>query len=372
MQNNILKNVDFTLQSEISNSFRCKMAANSLDIDVKKKSIHHLKIDNINIPEKWNIGLIYGASGSGKTTLAKHLFGNDIFSLNFDENKSVLDLMPENIEYKECAKILSAIGLTSVPCWIRPIKTLSNGQKARVEAVLLMCSNNEIVIIDEFTSVVDRTTAKIMSFCLNKFAKKQNKKIILLSCHADILEWLKPDWQIDCNKQQFELPKSDAFFFTKREQLKFTIKKADRNTWRYFSKYHYLNENLPGGSIFCYGLFMGENQIGFQCFANYVPFKDGYKKIYHSNRTVIHPDYAGLGLGILLINETSKHLKKDINCKIMAKFSAAPIYNSMIKNKQWKFLGSKTLMGKMKKGGNMEKDTFREYGVKTYHFEYIG
>lgn len=34
-------------------------AANSLDIDVNKKSTHHLKIDNINIPKEWNIGLIY-------------------------------------------------------------------------------------------------------------------------------------------------------------------------------------------------------------------------------------------------------------------------------------------------------------------------
>ena len=29
---------------------------------------------------------------------------------------------------------------------------------------------------------------------------------------------------IDCNKQIFELPKSDVFFFNKREQLEFKIK----------------------------------------------------------------------------------------------------------------------------------------------------
>ena len=43
----------------------------------------------------------------------------------------------------------------------------------------------------------------------------------------------------------------------------------------------------------------------------------------------------------------------------------------MIKQKQWKFLGEKRLMGKMKTGGNMgNKSTFRECGVKTYNFEF--
>ena len=43
--------------------------------------------------------------------------------------------MPEEFEYKECASMLTGIGLNSVPCWIRPVKTLSSGQKARAEAV---------------------------------------------------------------------------------------------------------------------------------------------------------------------------------------------------------------------------------------------
>ena len=64
----IPKTIDITLKSKVSTDFRCQVAANALDIDVKKKSIHHLKIENINIPNQWNIGLVYGNSGSGKTT----------------------------------------------------------------------------------------------------------------------------------------------------------------------------------------------------------------------------------------------------------------------------------------------------------------
>ena len=33
-----------------------------------------------------------------------------------------------------------------------------------------------------------------MSFALQKYLRKHNKKIIVASCHYDILEWLMPDW----------------------------------------------------------------------------------------------------------------------------------------------------------------------------------
>lgn len=133
-----------------------------------------------------------------------------------------------------------------------------------------------------------------------------------------------------------------------------------------------MSENLPGGAIHLYGLFHGDKQIGFQCFANYTPDRKGKKRIYHSNRTVIHPDYQGLGLGIKIINESSELLIKKERCKIMAKFSAMPVYKAMKKQTQWRFLGAKRLMGKIKTGGSMDRSSgFREAGIKTYHFEYI-
>jgi ABC-type lipoprotein export system ATPase subunit/GNAT superfamily N-acetyltransferase len=367
------KTIDIKLQSEVFKSFKCQVAANSLDIDIDKKSIHHLHVENVNMPKEWNIGLIYGASGSGKTTLATTLFGKDIFSSVLNPDLPIIEQFPKSFSYEECAALLNGIGLNSVPCWIRPVKTLSNGQQARAEAALLMCQDKDIVFIDEWTSVVDRTVAKAMSVCIHKFAKKHNKRLVLLSCHYDILEWLKPDWLIDCNTQKFELPRSDDFFFSEREQLQFDIREIGRGSWRYFSKYHYLSELLPGGKLYLYGLFLGDIQIGFQCFANYTPHRKGTVIIYHSNRTVVHPDYNGLGLGIKLINETSKLLKRKVYCRIMAKFSSIPVFKAMRKQPQWKFLGETRLMGKMKTGGNMDrKSGFRDKGVKSFNFEYFG
>lgn len=188
------------------------MACDSLDIDIHKKSVHHLKIENINVPDNWNIGIIYGASGSGKTSLVRTIFGDDAFQAVMNEDEPIINQLPKELNYEQCSGILNGIGLTAVVCWVRPVKTLSNGQRARAEAALLMTLQKDIVFIDEWTSVVDRTVAKAMSHCIQKFARANNKKIILLSCHHDIVEWVKPDWMIDCNKQEFQLPASDGFF----------------------------------------------------------------------------------------------------------------------------------------------------------------
>lgn len=365
------------LQSEVFKTFRCQRAANSLDIDTGKKSVHELRV-SADLEAPFQIGLIVGASGSGKTTLAKKIFGDDCFKSELDVDKPIIEQFPAAMTYDECAAALSGIGLTSVPCWIRPVKTLSNGQKARAEAALLMVGQKEITVIDEWTSVVDRTVAKAMSHCVQKFARKFNKKIILLSCHYDVLEWINPDWVIDCNKQEFIdrrllQPEERG----KREPLQFDIRQVDRKSWKYFSKYHYLSDTLPGGKIFTYGLFHGANQIGFQCFANYVPKRPGNKIIFHSNRTVVHPDYAGLGLGIKLINACTKHMLQRLDCRVLAKFSAVPLYRARLKDPSWRLLKDIRQVGRWSSPGRPDNPHFRRdsgfrENVRVWTFEYVG
>lgn len=358
------------LESPVSSSYRCKRAADSLDIDVVKKSIHELSIQ-ADLKSPYDIGLIVGASGSGKTTLAKKIFGDSCLSMILDETKPIIEQLPTDYDYETCANILSGIGLTSVPCWIRPVNTLSNGQKARAEAALLM-TRDELTVIDEWTSVVDRTVAKVMSHCIQKHARKNKKQVVILSCHYDVIDWLNPDWIIDCNTQKFIDRRSLWQSFQRPEKLDFQIKRVGRDTWKYFSKYHYLSAKLPGGHIETYGLFHGENQIGFQCFANYTPYSDKSKKeIMHFNRTVIHPDYVGIGLGGFFIDETAKIMHQK-NYRVMGKFSSVPVYKTLMKSKNWRLKEIKRQVGRMQVGGNMMRQSgFRE-NIKTYSFEYLG
>lgn len=134
---------------------------------------------------------------------------------------------------------------------------------------------------------------------------------------------------------------------------------------------HYLSDKLPGGKIFIYGLFHKNDQIGFQCFANYCPHSNKTKKmIYHSNRTVIHPDYAGMGLGIKLINETSKMIH-DKEFRVFAAFSSTPIFKSMMKQKQWALKSVKRDVTSHGYGSFANKNHMRTK-VKMYSFEYVG
>mgnify|MGYP000914552361 CR=1 FL=1 len=190
------------LSSPVATSFRAKKAANSLDIDVHKKSQHRLEVD-VDLDGEWNVGLIVGASGSGKTTLAHEGWGADCFRSNIDLARPVIDQFPDDLDYDTCQRLLNGTGLTQVPCWIRPAGTLSNGQRTRAEVALHMASAADPILIDEWTSVVDRTVAKVMSHSVQKFTRRNARRIVLCSCHYDVVEWLDPDWIIDCNKQAF-------------------------------------------------------------------------------------------------------------------------------------------------------------------------
>lgn len=357
---------DVKLESPIHPGYYCKRAADSLDIDVAKKSIHQLSI-SADLETPYNIGLIIGASGSGKTTLAKKIFGEDCFKTILNDQLPIIEQFPEDYDYEKRSRILCGVGLTQVPCWIRPVYTLSNGQRARAESALLMCQN-ELTVIDEWTSTVDRTVAKVMSHCIQKHARNSEKRIILLSCHYDVVEWVNPDWIIDCNKSEYIDRRLLRQSFTRSEKITFDIRECGRETWKYFSKYHYLSESLaPSKHLF--GLFHDKNQIGFIAYSNYVPYakKTNRKMILHANRIVIHPDYAGFGLGIFLTNETAKLLADRYT--IMCKFSSAPMYHAMKKSARWRLLKLERNL-KIDKQNIRRKTGFREK-VKTYTFKYI-
>jgi ABC-type ATPase with predicted acetyltransferase domain len=75
---------------------------------------------------------------------------------------------------------------------------LSNGEQFRAGLARLICDAPDKVVVDEFTSVVDRQIAKIGASAFAKaWRKNKGKQIVLLSCHYDIIEWLQPDWVYD-------------------------------------------------------------------------------------------------------------------------------------------------------------------------------
>jgi ABC-type uncharacterized transport system ATPase component len=155
------------------------------------------------LPKNFKIGVIVGSSGSGKSTMLKEfgVDGNPIW----DFNKSIISHFetPE-----EGMDRLSSVGLNSVPSWYKPYDVLSNGEKFRADLARKIKSN---IVIDEYTSVVDRNVAKAASVSLSRYIKNNNiQNVVLSTCHRDILDWLEPDWVIDTDSGEL----IDGFFLS--------------------------------------------------------------------------------------------------------------------------------------------------------------
>lgn len=149
--------------------------------------------------EGWKIGLIVGASGSGKTSIGKSIWDNGIVNLSegWNPDLPIIEDIAPGSDMSVVTGALSSVGLGDVPAWLRPFKVLSNGEQFRAGLARLICDAPDKVVVDEFTSVVDRQIAKIGASAFAKSWRKTGKQIVLLSCHYDIIEWLQPDWVYD-------------------------------------------------------------------------------------------------------------------------------------------------------------------------------
>jgi ABC-type ATPase with predicted acetyltransferase domain len=173
--------------------------------DLQTNEIRERFVGTIDPKSSWQIGAIIGASGTGKTTIAKHLFPNYFFFQQNYKAESVIDDMPGNASVEEITKTLNSVGFSSPPSWLKPYSVLSNGEKMRVDlATCLLSPENKLTVFDEFTSVIDRQTAKIGSFAVQKAIRRTDRKFIAVSCHYDIVDWLLPDWILDTNSMKFE------------------------------------------------------------------------------------------------------------------------------------------------------------------------
>ena len=239
------------------------------------------------LPDDWHIGVICGASGSGKSTILRTL--GEIKEPVFDNTKSVLSNFAP-MTPKEASYLLASMGLASVPAWVRPFSTLSNGEQYRAK-VAKTVAENDLALIDEYTSVVDRNVAKSMSNALSKYIKRTGKKIILATCHYDILEWLQPDWIFDLNKGGV-LERGD---YLQRPQIQLQVYRTTSDTWRIFKKHHYMTEEL-NDSAACY-CFTWNNQL--VAFVGVLPQPSGFFEglAVRGTRTVVLPDFQGLGIG---------------------------------------------------------------------------
>ncbi len=236
----------------------------------------------------WHVGLVTGPSGCGKSTIARHFWPDALAAEPaWPTDAAVVDAFPPALPIKEVVTLLSSVGFSSPPAWLRPYAALSTGQQFRVRLARLLAERPRLAVMDEFSSTVDRTVAQVAAHALAKTVRARGQRFVALTCHEDVEPWLNPDWvyRPDTNTFNWRL-------LRRRPTVALQVRRVGREAWRVFQHHHYLSHRLAPGAV-CFGASWEGRLVAFSAWLPALTRHGGRRE----HRTVTLPDYQGLGIG---------------------------------------------------------------------------
>ncbi|MEM2760473.1 MAG: ATP-binding cassette domain-containing protein [Nitrososphaerales archaeon] len=282
-----------------------------------------------------DIVYITGDSGSGKSLLLKKLasdlanggFGRVIIDREIerqiDPEKTLIDQVSEGKDLSEAIKTLSLAGLNEAFLMIRKYPELSDGQKYRFKLAKMIDSNADVWVMDEFLALLDRTTAKVVAYTIQKTARKLQKTVIVATTHTDLDKDLNPNVRIF---KHFGF-KVDVDYRKVRERPcslleRIVIEKGSKEDFRDLEQFHYRHGMLSLAKdvyravldgkvvgIIIYGPSypnLSARRVVLPMFSKKMDSK--HLKMINKNFIriwrVVDPKYRSIGLGIRLVRET--------------------------------------------------------------------
>ena len=250
--------------------------------------------------DDWQIGVVAGPSGSGKSSIGAALGAP--YAPAWPPDAPIVDAIAPGGDFNAVTAALSAVGLGSVPAWLRPYGVLSNGEKFRATLARLVCDAPPFAVVDEFSSVVDRQIARVGAGAFAKAWRRTGGKAVLLSCHYDILDWLAPDWVFDTASGQFERGR-----LRRRPRLDMQIHQTDWRYWPLFEPHHYLK--LPRMiAASCYVASIGGEPVAHLA----VSTRPGLVEA-RACRLVVMPEWQGAGVGMRFLNAVCEMWRRGEN-----------------------------------------------------------
>ena len=273
-----------------------------------------------------DITYITGDSGSGKSVLLKALEKDikgdmgvsciNIADIQPDLNRPLIETVGETLE--EGLELLSRVGLNDAFLFLRSYEQLSDGQKYRYKIAKMMESKARFWVMDEFASTLDRDTAKIVAFNVQKLARQQGKAVLAATTHTDLFEDLNPSVHIHkrfgkeiCVMYYTNQPTKECSLIREMRVLE-----GSTEDWRRLAGFHYRSHRIaPSRKIFC--LKRGDELCGVivysypppTCFGRRLvlpkmSMKELNEELSIISRVVVHPKYRTIGLGVKLVRET--------------------------------------------------------------------
>lgn len=313
-------------------------------------------VNLIDVPKEGLI-VIVGSSGSGKTTIMKSLGMKEVIS---DTHMPIISLFDSE---EDGERWLILAGLRSVPAWRRALSAVSNGERHRAEIALKLSQGSGL--IDEFTSVVDRHTARALCHSINRV--RQNR-IVLATCHRDVLEWLDFDHAYDCDSGRW----LDRGSVRRDRIIEISIRSCDTEAvWEIFKRHHYLSGKVNRSANSFVALYEGKPVA----MTSVVAFPSGnWKDGWRGHRTVVLPEFQGLGIGSTLSDTVAEYIIST-GARFFSKTAHPAFGEHRSRSPKWKPTSKN---GVKRKDYNSDRKT-KEDGHKAMHahricysHEYIG
>ncbi len=395
--------IDIHVDCPVFDSFRVQQVAGMFDVPIQQRAREHFHVEMPNLDDDWRIGLIVGPSGSGKTTIARALFGDRLYRrAEWPRDRAVVDGLGDR-PIKQTTGLFTAVGFSSPPSWIKPYHVLSNGEQFRCDLARALgepgrrtreerrgkteeavattngdspsplvpppsllapgsqpLAHSDIVAFDEFTSVVDRNVARVVSAAIAKGIRSGRIacRFVAVTCHYDVTEWLAPDWVIDMATSRFERR------CLQRPPIKLEIFRCGRSAWTLFARHHYLSGRLPQ-AVRCYLATWDGAPVAFCAVVSLI----GYKSRWRISRIVTLPDYQGVGIG-MAVAEGIGQLYRAEHQRLNVTASHPALIAHCRRSPKWRTVGVK------KTGGRGAEQFARGYrgsvGRAVVSFEYVG